>query len=312
VNYHTLAAFRVGHEAYLDTVLTRSVAVLRAQGLVTLTRVAQDGVRVRASAGGASFRRAPRLHEALAEAEAQVRALRRELEADPAATSRRQAAARARAAADRVARVERARAALPALEQRRQQARVRGPARASTTDPDAVVLKQADGGFRPAYNAQLATDTASQVIVGVAVSNAGTDQGQLTPMVDQVVERYGQGPAAVLADGGDVALADIRALAEPERACTLYAPVRSRQPQGHRDDPRIAAWRARMETPEAQTLYKERAATSECVNAIARNRGLRHLVVRGLAKVRSVLLWFAVAHNLLRAVTLRRLAVVPA
>jgi transposase len=317
VNHHTLADFRVGHEAYLDQVLTTSVATLMAEGVVTLTRVAQDGVRVRASAGGGSFRRAARLTRCLAEAEAQVAALRQELEADPGATTRRQAAARQRAATERRARVARALAEIPALEARRRKARVRGPARVSTTDPDARAMKQADGGFRPAFNAQFAADTGSQVIVGVAVSNAGTDQGQLTPMVDQLQRRYGRGPAEVLADGGFVALADIRALAQPARRCTVYAPpagaqdpTRASRPRWRVDDPIIAAWRTRMATAEAKAIYKERAATSECVNALARNRGLRQLLVRGLPKARTVLLWFALAHNLLRAVTLRRLAVV--
>jgi hypothetical protein len=108
MNYHTLAAFRVVHVDVLDTLLTRSVATLMAEGLVTLTRVAQDGVRVRASAGAGSFRRRERLQQFLREAADQVRALRRELEEDPAATSRRQAAARTRAAQERHARVQKA------------------------------------------------------------------------------------------------------------------------------------------------------------------------------------------------------------
>lgn len=315
VNYHTLADVRVGHAEYLDQVLTTSVATLMAEGLVQLTRVAQDGVRVRASAGSGSFRRRERLTHCLAEAEAQVAALRQEVDADPAATARRQVAARQRAAEERRARVAHALTELPAVEARRQKARMRGPARVSTTDPDARVMKMADGGFRPAFNAQLAADTPSQVIVGVAVSNAGTDQGQLTPMVKQLQSRYGRAPTELLADGGYVALADIRALACPEGSCQVYAPpagstnpARAARKLWRVDDLVIAEWRQRMATAEAQAVYKERAATSECVNAIARNRGLRQLLVRGLRKARAVLLWFAVAHNLMRAVALRRLA----
>jgi hypothetical protein len=63
-----------------------------------------------------------------------------------------------------------------------------------------------------------------------------------------------------------------------------------------------------MATVEAQTIYKERAATAECVNAVARNRGLRQFPVRGLPKVKAVLLWFALAHNLMRSVALRTAA----
>jgi transposase len=315
VNYHTLADFRVGHAEYLDGLLTSSVATLLAEGLVKLARVAQDGLRVRASAGGASFRRGERLAHCLAVAEAQVAALRGELEADPAATSRRQEAARRRAAEERQQRVAKALAELPGVEERRKRAGVKGPPRVSTTDPEARVMKMGDGGFRPAFNAQFAAETASQVIVGVEVSNAGTDLGQLVPMVAQLQRRYGRAPAEVLADGGYVVLADLRALAQPEVGCTVYAPPCGSRGTGPAartlwrvDDAIIAEWRQRMSTQEAQAIYKERASTSECVNALARNRGLRQLLVRGLRKVRAVLLWFALAHNVMRGATLRQCA----
>jgi transposase len=278
MNYHTLADFRTAHGAFLDTLLTRSVATLMAQGLVTLMRVAQDGVRVRASAGAASFRRRQTLEHCLAEADAQVRALRAELDADPAGTTRRQQQARERAARERQAHVAQALAVLPALEAKKKPAE-RTSARASTTDPEARVMKMADGGYRPAYNLQFATDTASQVIVGVDATNAGTDHGQLAPMVDQLAARHAVAPEATLVDGGFATKEDIEAVSD---RTTVYAPVQkpkdpTRAPHVPlpTDTPAVAAWRARMGTPEAQAIYKERAATAECVNAQARNRGLR-------------------------------------
>lgn len=314
VNYHTLADFRVGHPEVLDGVLTTSVAALLAAGVVELTRVAQDGVRVRASAGGGSFRRAARLQQYLTAAAAQVAALRDQVEADPGALSRRQAAARHRAAEERRQRVTAALAQLPALEARRRKAGVKGPARLSTTDPDARVMKMPDGGYRPAFNAQFMTTTQGQIIVGVAVTNAGTDHGQLHPMVEQVQQRYGQAPTEVLADGGYVDLDDLRALAAA-RGCQVYAPppgradpTRAERPCWRPDDAMVAEWRQRMYRAAGQAVYRERGATSECINAQARNRGLRHLLVRGLRKVRAVLLWFALAHNLLGAVRLRAAA----
>jgi transposase len=201
VNHHTLADFRVQPVEPLDGRLTTSVATLMAERLVTLTRVAQDGVRVRASAGAASFRRRPRLEASLAAAEAQVEALRRELHDDPSATTRRQAAARQRAAAARRQRVAKALEQLPGIEAKKK-ATERGQARASTTDPEARVMKMADGGFRPAFNSPLATDTAAQVIVGVDVNNVGSDLGQLAPMTEQLQARYGRAPAEMLVDGG--------------------------------------------------------------------------------------------------------------
>src|SRR5665811_796588 len=140
----------------------------------------------------------------LAQAETQVAALKAELDDDPAASSRRVAAARERAARERAERVRHALAHLPAIEATKKRKAKHGgkpasDARTSTTDPQARVMKMADGGWRPAYNAQLVTDTGSQVIVGLDVTNAGTDHGQLGPMVRQLAGRYGRAPGAWLA-----------------------------------------------------------------------------------------------------------------
>jgi len=310
LNYHTLADFRVGHGDVLDDLLTTGVAALVAEGVVELTRVAHDGVKVRASAGAGSFRRGERLEQLLAEATVQVEHLRREIDEDPGATARRQAAARQRAAEERRQRVANALKQLPAVAARRKKAGVKGPARASMTDPDARVMKMADAGYRPAFNAQLTATTGSQVIVGVDVVPAGTDLGQLGPMMEQLRGRYGRAPDEVLADGGYVALREIRQLTQD--GCVLYAPPARRRGVGRawdqrrRNDAATAAWRERMATAEAQAIYRERAATIECVNALARNRGLHQVAVRGLRKVRAVLLWFALAHNLMRTVALRQ------
>src|SRR3954467_9833943 len=81
VNYHTLADFRTDHLEFTEKLLTQSVAVLRQQGLIDLGRVAQDGMRVRASAGAASFRRRETLERLLQEALAEVQRLQRQLAA---------------------------------------------------------------------------------------------------------------------------------------------------------------------------------------------------------------------------------------
>jgi transposase len=317
VNHHTLSDFRVGHLEFLDGLLTHSVAVLREQDLVDLNRVAQDGMRVRASAGAASFRRRPTLEECLTEAQVQVQRLRAELEEDdPAGPSRRQAAARERAAREREERLRQALARLPELEAKKT-AEEKGQARCSTTDPEATVMKMADGGFRPAYNVQFSTDTGTQVIVGVDVITNGSDQGQLPPMIEQIHERFEQYPRQALVDGGFAKHEDIDTVSAPDKGCTVYAPVpkpkdvtKDRYAPHPKDSAAVAEWRQRMATPAAQAIYKDRAATAECVNALARNRGLRQLLVRGLAKVKALALWYAVAHNLVRALSLRA-ALVP-
>lgn len=319
VNHHTLSDFRVAHVDWLDGVLTASVAGLMHQGLVTLRRVAPDGMRVRASAGAASFRRRRSLERCREEAKAQVDALETELEADPAAADRRRRAARERAAADRLDRVEAALRTLDAVEavdgerggrsgdagegdDEHDERRAR---RASTTDPEVRVMKMADGGWRPAVNVQYATDVESGLVVGVDVANRGNDQPQLVPMVDQIAERYGTVPDAWLADGGFVSLDAVTDL--DGRGIALYAPPPKRRggrPPGPRpgDAPPVAAWRGRMASEEGQAIYEERAATSEWVNAQARGRGLQQMPVRGLVKAKAIALWHAIGHNLTRLI----------
>jgi transposase len=313
-NYHTLADFRTDHVELLDGLLAKSVAALMTEGLVELNRVAQDGMRVRASAGAASFRRRPTPEEALAEAQQQVEALCQEVEEDPAATDRRRKGARERAARERVEGIKRALERLPELEAKKEP-QEKDQARCSTTDASATVMKMADGGFRPAYNVQFATDTSSQVIVGVAVETSGSDAGQMAPMVGQVKERTAKVPPEWLVDGGFAQHDQIDAVSAPEGGCPVYAPVpKPRDPKVDRFEPKsgdsaaVAAWRRRMATEQAKVIYKERAATAECVNALARGRGLVHLLVRGLAKVKAVVLWHALAHNLLSASRLRAAA----
>ncbi len=311
MNYHTLSDFRTQHVDLLNRLLTESVAALMAEGLVSLDRVAQDGMKVRASAGAASFRRRPTLQEALSEAEAQLAALKTELEIDPTAGKRREKAARERAARDRATRLQAALDQLPAIEALKKPAD-REKARVSTTDPEARVMKMADGGYRPAFNVQLATATDSQIITGVEVTNSGGDHGQLAPMVEQHDERYHQPPTQMLVDGGFAKKDDIDQVSPPQGGTTVYAPVmKSKDPErdAHTprpdDSPAVAEWRQRMATGEAKQIYKERAATAECVNAIARNRGLQRFLVRGLEKVKAVVLWYVLAHNLIRTAALR-------
>ena len=315
VNYHTLSDFRVAHVEFLDRVLTHSVAVLREQDLVDLNRVAQDGMRVRASAGAASFHRRRTLEDCLAEAQEQVQRLKEELDDDPSGPCRRQAKARARAARERQERLRQALARLPEMEAKKK-LDAKEKARVSSTDPEATVMKMADGGFRPAYNVQFSTTCADQVIVGVQVLTVGSDLGQIAPMVEQIHERFGAYPEEVLVDGGFAKHEDIEAVEGKAAGCKVYAPVPApKDPKQDRYQPRagdsevIVRWRARMGTDEAKMIYRERASTAECVNAQARNRGLLRLLVRGLRRVKALALWYAIAHNVVRGARLRGAAV---
>jgi hypothetical protein len=277
-------------------------------------------MRVRASAGASSFRREPTLARCLAEAEQQVAALAAEREQPDPGRNARQEAARERAAQERQQRVETALRRMPKIQaakerSKRTESKAKrekvSEARVSTTDPEARVMKMPDGGFRPAYNLQLATDEDSQIIVGVAVDTTGSDGGQAPPVLEQVVGRTGRLPEAYLMDGSFARREDITAL--ERRGVTVYAPTRSpRTTTSGRtkadprpdDTPEVARWRARMETEEAKEIYKGRAATSECVNAHARRHSLTQLLVRGRRNVLSVLLLVAITHNLLRWIEL--------
>lgn len=309
VGYRTLAAFRVSHEEKLDALLTKSVVRLVEAGLVRMDRIAQDGMRVRASAGAASYRRRKKLRELEREVEKRIARLRRELESDPGATSRREQAARERAARNRQRRVQKALEAL--REESEKKPSEQDSARVSTTDPEARVMKMADGGFRPAYNVQLATDVASQVVVGVEVTNRGSDMHQLAPMLEQLERRYEQLPTETLVDGGFASLGAIEAA--EDAGCRVYAPPK--QPRNKDRSPykplpddseNVARWRRRMGAASAKEKYRDRAATAECVNAHARNRGLWQFNVRGRLKVRCVSLLYALAHNAMRSVALEQ------
>ena len=354
VNHHTLGDFRVEHAQWLDGQLTRSVAGLLSQGLVSMNRVAHDGMRVRAHAGAASFRRRETLQQLLQDAQAQVQALKQELGDDPGAGTRRVRAARQRAATEREQRIARALQAMdeidknmsgkgkkardhstqadkaqdepaqpqaapttqpvgePCAEEQPSEAqRAKKPKepRVSTTDCQARVMKMADGGFRPAFNAQLAVDTATLIITGVDLINSGSDMNQMRPMHAQHQDRYGQVPAQWLTDGGFAQHAHIEEL--DARATQVFAPVVApKDPQRDRyaalpgDSHALGQWRQRMGTEAAKRIYKQRAASIECTNAHLRNRGLQRFNVRGMIKARAVLLWHALAHNLKRMMAL--------
>jgi transposase len=312
-SYGTLSAFRVAHEAFLDQLLTQTAATLLHAEVITLTPVAQDGVRVRASAGSGSFRRQPALVDCLLAAEEQVQALKSQAAEDPAAATRRSQAAQQRAATERRGRVQQALATLQQLQATNAAKPPSlqdppGKLRVSTTDPEARVMKMADGGFRPAYNVQFATTVVGGVIVGVAVTNEGTDANQLPPMLEQIENRLEALPEAVLVDGSYASLDAITTAAAAGVA--VYAPLREEQKQldagkdpyapKKGDSEAVKDWRARMATAAAKALYTYRAQTAEWVNAQARNRGWYRVTVRGLVKVRIMALWQALTHNLTR------------
>lgn len=312
VNYHGLADFRTAHPDLLDRLLTESVATLSAAGVIDLDEVVQDGVRVRASAGAGSFRRKKKLHKELNKARRLIEQLKQEANDDPDASNRRIRAARERAAHEREARVAAALDKLAEIEaervrraktNKRQTAKQKEP-RASTTDPQARIMKMADGGYRPAYNCQLGTVAQGQIVVSVDVTATGSDRGLLRPMLDALKQRYGRRPKRHLVDGGfnkndDIewaAAAGVKVYGPPTRSKHKSDPYAPR----HDDGCGVAAWRRRMQSPHGKAVYKRRSM-GECINARFRQWRFSQFTLRGRAKVYAVLSLFALANNILQA-----------
>lgn len=312
VNYHTLSDFRVQHGERLLQLLVDTVAVLVAQGIVPLDTIAQDGMRVRASAGRSSFRRKPTLEELQQAAQEHVTRLQSETESE---SERQPGEARRKAAIERAARErqERVAAALQQLEQLSQQREQRQAGdgektRVSTTDPEARVMKMANGGYDPAYNVQFATDAQTRVIVGVDVTNAGTDGGELLPMLGQLRDHYDRVSSQVLVDSAYVNQKSVQeafvggtnVISTVPRASQLERSGKDPHARQPKDSDEYAVFRACMADPESQQLYKTRPSIAEFPNADCRNRNLKQFRVRGLIKVKAVALWHAITFNFLR------------
>lgn len=306
INHHSLSDFRNEATDLLNGLLTQSVTILVSQGLVELRRVAQDGMKVRASAGASSFRTRGGLDKLQKIAREQVERLAQEIEDDPGAATKREEAAKKRAADDRAKRIERALAEMAEAERRKRSnnGKKKKEARTSTTDPSARVMKMADGGFRPAYNVHFVSDTVSKVIIAADVDNIGTDTHAMVPLAEQIEERYKVRPAEWLADGGCNSLSNIDRMVEG--GCKIFAPLRQRRsgrnPEQIRptDSEAVQDWRQRMTTDDAKQIYKERGATAELVNAQCRAQGLLQFLVRGAKKVQAVALIQAITHNMRR------------
>jgi transposase len=313
VNYHLLSDFRSAHPDLLERLLTEHVAALSVAGVIDLDEVVQDGVRVRAAAGSGSYRRKKKLHKELRKAQRLMDRLRQEQDEDPDASNRRLRAAQERAAREREMRVQAALNQLAAIEAQRarpgrtnrnnkKKGAKRAPPRASTTDPQARVMKMPDGGFRPAYNCQITTAAGGQIVVAVQTHTVGSDRGLMRPMLEQIQRHYGRRPKRQLVDGGFNKNADIEWAAG--EGIKVYGPPGNSKhkidPYAPRKDdgPGVAAWRRRMKSPHGKSVYKRRTP-GECINARFRNWGLRQFLVRGREKVNTVLHWFALANNIL-------------
>jgi hypothetical protein len=338
VNHRTLGEFRVAHGELLNRLLAQSVPALASESLIDLDELAQDGVRVRASAGASSFRRRGRLEQRIGEVQELLAELAKEVDSDPGANEQRLRKRRAHRAAERLSRLQAAVAKVAELEAQ-QPKRQPPPAepppaiepvmmqqdkpaktkkdkppkepRASSTDADARVVKMANGGFQPAYNMQIASVAGEQIVVAVEVSTSSSDRGLARPMLEKVDAIYGTLPAHYLTDGGFTKNDDIE-WAHGANVAMFCPPTTNKHGtdpfEPRRDDtPGVTAWRERMKGDTGKATYRRRSI-HECINARFRQWGLRQLTVRGKAKAMVVLTWYALANNIFQGERMRRAA----
>jgi len=374
INYHTLSDFRVAHGPALQELFVEVLGVLSAQGLVSLERVMHDGTKIKACASSDSFRREERLRAHLEAARQQVQALSQEASDQPS----RPQAAQQRAARDRQQRVEQALAELDQIRQTKREAKEKEAARASLSDPQARVMKQPDGGYAPSYNVQVSTEASHKIIVGVGVSQNGSDCGELVGGVQRVEQNLRAKPDQVVADGGFTSRGNIVAMAAqgidfigslgeqevkgangaqhhgvaPEFSAQAFSydeaqdlyrcPAGQSLPRVSRDErragvvrcqyraeaaacqacpfkaqccpkadkqgrtvtrsvdaPEVRHFRAKMQTPRAQEIYRQRAPVAEFPNAWIKDKlGLRQFRLCGLVKVGLEALWACLTYNI--------------
>ena len=314
VNYHTISDYRSKSGDQLDNLLTQSIAVLSHTDVISLERVSQDGIRVRAHAGRNSFRREGSLNDHLILAKELVNDLKEEEQKNPGSCKTRLKAAQKRVTKEKAQRIEEALNELKELQEERMHVKNKKhykdsieKARASTTDPQARIMKVANGGYNPAYNIQYATTNKGKAIVGVNVIKKGTDNNQIITMIEEMKKRCGVIPKKWLVDTGYESFEELEKISKKFPECKVYIPGRERKGKdpyklNPRDSLAIRDWKKRMASKEGKKIYNERPETAELINAQARNRGLQQVLVRGLKKVKDTAVIFAIAHNMMIAI----------
>jgi transposase len=324
-DFHTIAVFRKRFEPELKDLFVQVLELCRQAGLVRLGHVSLDGTKVRASASkhkAMSYGRMLSKERALAE---EIEEWFRQAEAEDAAEDEEYGTdddgfslpdelqeTQKRLERIRVARArleEEAREKAVAAGRPQETAVVPATAQTNFTDPESRIMHTPDG-FQQCYNAQLAVDAESQVIVACEVSQAPPDVQRLQPMLQQMIELHGRAPAELTADAGYASEANFAALDaagvhavialrryrrdEPPDADP--APVRSTNRWPHRNE-----MRERLFSPDGKALYKLRKQTVEpVIGQIKAARGFRQFLCRGLRMTSLEWSLASTAHNLLK------------
>jgi transposase len=213
VNYHTLAEFRVEKQKELDELFTQVLAALSQEGLITLEQVMQDGTKIRAQASTRSYCQEETIREHLEQARRRVVEMGdpRNEESSPKAKQ-----AQVRARREQQERLASALEELQKWQARKSGGKAKKETRVSTSDPHARAMHQPDGGLALSYNAQISTDAAQGLIVGVTVTQEPNDSAQLLPAVDRLEQRLEKKPQQMVADSGYTTRENIEKMARRE------------------------------------------------------------------------------------------------
>jgi transposase len=324
-DYHTIGEFRQRFSEELKGIFVQVLVLCAEAGMVRLGHVSLDGTKLRANASkhkAMSYARMVEKEAALAaEVEGWLEAGRREdAEEDVEYGPDDDGWSLPEQLKRKAERLERIREAKARLEERaREQAQAKGEdpkdaevppkAQSNFTDPESRIMKSAEG-FQQCYNAQVAVDAESQVIVACEVSNAPTDIQRLRPMLEQVRENTGRHPDHFTADAGYASEANFAALSE----ANIIAAIALRR--YHHDEPPDAdpgpkrgsgrwphrtAMRNFLSTPEGKALYRLRKQIAEpVIGQIKAARGFRQFLRRGQPAVEAEFSLVCTAHNLLK------------
>lgn len=302
VNYHTVSDFRVAKKEEADELFTQLLAVLSGEGLVNLEQVTLDGTKIKAQASGKSFRREKTLREHVELARQRVKELEEE---DNDEISQRIAKAQQRARREKQERLELALEELEKVREQKRGAQEKSEARASSSDPEARVMKQANGGFAPSYNTQISTDTAHGIIVDVEVTQAGNDYDQLLPALERIEERMKKKPQQMVVDMGYVSRENVEGMAEEK--VDLLGPLADDAAKAHRQGGRFPAEQFQYQAAEdwyvcpagkvlsyegkqhkdGRTYYKYKAQVQDCRNCPLRMQCCPENRKHGRSVVRS-------------------------
>ena len=336
--HRTLCEFRRRHLKDFRAVFAEVVRLARGMGLAGLGRMSVDGTKVRANASKRKAMSYGRMAREERRLQAEIRALLKTAEAVDAAEDARygeevrgdELPEELKRREDRLAAIREAKARLEAEQRAMDDARGRKPgqkrnpkggqpykrkygepdekAQSNFTDPESRIMKTSSEGFQQSYNAQMAVEGENQLVVGTAVTDNASDQGQLVPMVDAVAETCGETPAQVLADTGYCNEPDLQAL--KERDIDGYVALGREggtAPAVDADEhPAKARMAEKLESEEGRRRYARRKWMAEApVGWIKEVMGFRRFSFRGLEKVQAEWTLVCLALNVKRLHTLQ-------